>query len=215
MPPTPLFELPERAKPSNEEALSRADGLANGFVLLEVGGAAEDAWRWVMDAKDEPTICMPPFSYFSAPANRTVYDHEFLHKFAKAFPLSPLTDFIDDYCRWFRLPMPEPEDEPLAAQDTPKDDEKKKRVRTKRGKAGPNARDRRKARRLAHKDATLAEDIEEEEKEELVASMTVGLSRAPLTIETAGQVTEIDLCLSGDGPLIDPGGRLGERRFVR
>jgi superkiller protein 3 len=39
------------------------------------------------------------------------YDLDLLHKFAKTFPESPLTDFIDDYCRWFKLPLPEPEAE--------------------------------------------------------------------------------------------------------
>jgi superkiller protein 3 len=111
----------------------------------------------------------------------TVYDHDLLLKFAKAFPDSSLTDFIDDYCRWFHLPLPEPEGE--AAEDAepidgdgeakPKAPAPKKGRGGKRGRAGLNARERRKARRLAEKDGVLSEDLDQEERDELVASMTV------------------------------------------
>lgn len=43
----------------------------------------------------------------------------------------------------------------------------------KRGKAGMNARERRKTRRLAGKEGVLAEDLDQEERDELVASTTV------------------------------------------
>jgi superkiller protein 3 len=102
-----------------------------------------------------------------------------LHKFAKTFPDSPLTDFIDDYCRWFKLPLPEPEDEPETDQGEEKAKEEKqakkeKAQRWRRKKKGPNAKERRKARRQAGKEGVLAEDLDQEEKEELVSSMTVG-----------------------------------------
>ena len=106
------------------------------------------------------------------------YDLDMLHKFAKTFPESPLTDFIDDYCRWFKLPLPEPEDEPETdageAKSSDKDDKKgKKKPSWWRKKKGPNAKERRKARRQAGKEGVLAEDLDQEEKEELIASMTV------------------------------------------
>jgi hypothetical protein len=117
----------------------------------------------------------------------TVYDHDLLLKFAKTFPDSPLTDFIDDYCRWFHLPLPEPEGE--AAEDAelidgegeakPKAPAPKKSRGGKRGRAGLNARERRKARRLAEKDGALSEDLDQEERDELVASMTVSSRLAP------------------------------------
>jgi superkiller protein 3 len=61
--PTPLFDPPSRPRPSKGEALKRADGLADGFILLGLSGAGvEDGWHWVFDGKDEPTIrkWMPP-----------------------------------------------------------------------------------------------------------------------------------------------------------
>lgn len=56
-PPTPLFDAPAHSPPSKADALARANGLAEGFVLLGLGGAAEDGWRWVIEGKDEPSIC--------------------------------------------------------------------------------------------------------------------------------------------------------------
>lgn len=119
--------------------------------------------------------------------NVTVYDHDLLLKFAKTFPESPLTDFIDDYCRWFHLPLPEPEGdeaedaEPIDGEDEakPKAPAPKKGRGGKRGRAGLNARERRKARRLAEKDGALSEDLDQEERDELVASMTVSSRLAP------------------------------------
>lgn len=109
---------------------------------------------------------------------RSVYNIDLLHKFARAFPLSPLTDFIDDYCRWFKLPLPEPEEEAEVSVDGATNGEatpakKEKRSRWAKKSKGSNARDRRKARRQAGKDGVLAEDIDQEERDELIASMTV------------------------------------------
>lgn len=53
----PLFRVPTTERLSKEEVLKRADDLANGFILLGIGGAAEDAWNWVINGRDEPTIC--------------------------------------------------------------------------------------------------------------------------------------------------------------
>lgn len=102
-----------------------------------------------------------------------------LHDFAKTFPESPLTDFIDDYCRWFKLPLPEPEEETEAEANA--DEKVKEEKQTKKEKfqkyrkrrRGPNARERRKARRQAGKEGVLAEDLDQEERDELVSSMTV------------------------------------------
>lgn len=53
-----LFTPQDHPKPTKQEALSRVDGLANGFVLLGIGGAgAEEGWSWVLEGKDEPTLC--------------------------------------------------------------------------------------------------------------------------------------------------------------
>jgi superkiller protein 3 len=121
------------------------------------------------------------------------YDLDFLHRFAKAFPTSTLTDFIDDYCRLFKLPLPEPEEDEAeeAGKETADGDktaEKVKYKRPRRGKnKGVNSRERRKARRLAERDGHLAEDVDEEEREELIASMTVSFALFPsfkLTTET-------------------------------
>jgi superkiller protein 3 len=116
------------------------------------------------------------------------YDLNLLHKFAKTFPDSPLTDFIDDYCRWFKLPLPEPEDDgDNTAEEKAKEEKsakKEKFQRWRKKKKGPNAKERRKARRLAGKDGVLAEDLDQEEKEELISSMTVShskVSQATLT----------------------------------
>lgn len=118
------------------------------------------------------------------PLPKLVYDLDLLHKFAKTFPTSPFTDFIDDYCRWFKLALPEPDEdlsvvskaagggEESGGAPTPKPKQAKKQ-RWKR-RPGQTARDRRRARRVAVKQGELADDVDEEEKEELVASMTVG-----------------------------------------
>ncbi|KAK8858471.1 hypothetical protein IAR55_002698 [Kwoniella newhampshirensis] len=168
-----LFQSREYSKPSKEEALSRADGLANGFILLELSGkGAEEGWAWVLEGKDEPTL---------------FYDLDLLHKYAKTFPESRMTDFIDDYCRWFKLPLPEPEDEAHVeesadGQATVQPSKSAKKYRGRKGKAGQNARERRKARRAAGKDGLLAEDLDQEERDELVASMTKLVEQLPKSI---------------------------------
>jgi superkiller protein 3 len=106
-----------------------------------------------------------------------VYDIDLLHKFAKTYPQAALTDFIDDYCRWFKLPLPEPEEEENSTPAIESGDAEARKVaakkRPRRGKAGLNARERRKTRRAAGKEGTLAEDVDQEERDELVGTMTV------------------------------------------
>jgi len=117
---------------------------------------------------------------FCGPNLTVVYDIELLHKYARAFPQSPLTDFIDDYCRWFHLPLPEPEEEETDGKPAPETEEKQKKSKNwrqnRRNKAALNARERRKARRLAGREGALAEDIDQEERDHLIAGMTVSLS---------------------------------------
>lgn len=87
-----------------------------------------------------------------------------------------MTDFIDDYCRWFKLPLPEPEEESEDAPSAKPADEKEvkpKKRGFRKGKAGMNAKERRKARRLAGKEGALQEDVDQEERDELVGSMSV------------------------------------------
>jgi superkiller protein 3 len=53
-----LFAPPAHAKVTRQEALSRTDGLARGFVLLNIGSPeAEEGWSWVLEGKDEPSLC--------------------------------------------------------------------------------------------------------------------------------------------------------------
>lgn len=162
--------------------------------------------------------------------NSTVYDLEFLHKYAKTFPDTAMTDFIDDYCRWFKLPLPEPEDD--ADVEAEKDEKakaekqskKEKFQRWRKKKSGPNARERRKARRQAGKEGVLAEDLDQEERDELISSMTVcpellnlqacsPLNRRLLEIARPSEVVRV--CPSGHGEDLDPRGGLGQRRLVR
>lgn len=122
--------------------------------------------------------------------NASDYDIDLLHKFARAFPLSLLTDFIDDYCRWFKLPLPDPDEDTDGSPDAAaaagvKDNsqvtpaKKDKRSRWHKKSKGLNARERRKARRIAGKDGALAEDIDQEEREELLGSMAVSCDAGP------------------------------------
>lgn len=58
-PPAPLFDPPEHSTPTKNEALTRANGLADGFILLGLTGTGvEEGWHWVLNGKDEPTIRM-------------------------------------------------------------------------------------------------------------------------------------------------------------
>jgi superkiller protein 3 len=116
-----------------------------------------------------------------------VYELDILHQFAKTFPHSPFTDFIDDYCRFFKLPLPEPEEVAESAGQAVDLDENgqpkpkpKKRTHNAKHRSAMNARERRKTRRLAGKEGVLAEDVDTEEREELVSSMTVSLKRSPI-----------------------------------
>lgn len=120
--------------------------------------------------------------------NDIYYPLDMLHQYAVLFPESSLTAFIDDYCRWFKLPLPEPDEEEDTELGEMKDGEgekardkgtKDKKGKWWRKKKGTTARERRKMRRTAGKEGTLAEDLEGEEREELVASMTVSLVSFP------------------------------------
>lgn len=125
-----------------------------------------------------------------------MYDLDLLHKFAKTFPESPLTDFIDDYCRWFKLPLPEPEEEvdgEAISEEKAKEkntNKKEKFQRWRKKSKGPNARERRKDRRQAGKEGVLAEDLDQEEREELISSMAVS-SAHPRVIGLDTDISEI------------------------
>lgn len=72
------------------------------------------------------------------------------------------------------MPLPAPEEEvavdaPAAKAD---DSEKKVSYRKPRKNKGPNARERRRLRRLAQREGELSEDVDEEEREELISAMT-------------------------------------------
>ncbi|WWC70645.1 uncharacterized protein I206_104596 [Kwoniella pini CBS 10737] len=172
LPTASLFEPHIYPTPNKEEALRRTDDLANGFVLLGITGkGAEEGWSWVLEGKDEPTL---------------YYDIELLHKYAKAFPESRMTDFIDDYCRWFKLPLPEPEEEEESIASANGDETAAQKVskkpKNRKGRSGMNARERRKARRAAGKEGLLAEDLDQEEREELVSGMTKLVDQLPRSI---------------------------------
>ncbi|WVQ65903.1 uncharacterized protein L199_004081 [Kwoniella botswanensis] len=172
LPTTSLFSAHSYPTPDKDEALSRTNNLANGFVLLGITGkGAEEGWSWVLEGKDEPTL---------------FYDIELLHKYAKAFPESRMTDFIDDYCRWFKLPLPEPEEEEETPQPANGEEsfaqKANKKTKNRRGRNGMNARERRKARRAAGKEGVLSEDLDQEEREELVSGMTKLVDQLPKSI---------------------------------
>ncbi|RXK41621.1 hypothetical protein M231_01120 [Tremella mesenterica] len=185
------FNLPEpslfvRHTPptvSKGEAVQKASALAEGFVLLNVTTpGAEEAWSWVIEGTDQKDI---------------FYDLEDLHKFVLAFPSTPLSDFTEDYCRWFHLPLPDADDEgdENPSSEALKDHSSiKKRKASRPGKTkGPNARDRRKARRLAEKEGTLAEDVDQEEKEELIAEMTKLLRKLPKSVFAHRVMTRVSI----------------------
>jgi superkiller protein 3 len=44
--------------PTKAEALAKTNSLAEGFVLLNVSSpGAEDGWSWIIEGKEESTIC--------------------------------------------------------------------------------------------------------------------------------------------------------------
>lgn len=54
-----LFKAKQYVAPSRTEALSHVNALAEGFVLLGISAkGAEEGWRWVLEGKNEPTLCM-------------------------------------------------------------------------------------------------------------------------------------------------------------
>jgi len=58
----PLFRRKEHTVPTKKEALSRTNSLAAGFVLLNIASSgAEEAWVWVIEGKDESTLCKRDF----------------------------------------------------------------------------------------------------------------------------------------------------------
>ena len=176
-PPAPLFTPTPYTAPTKAEALSRVDSLASGFILLKLSHAsAEGAYEWTLEGTD---------------AKDVYYPLDLLHLYATKYPESAMGEFIDDYCRWFGLPPP-PADEDSGegrkvggegggdgegGKEGSTEDEKKKEKPTgkkyKKGKKGMNARERRKARRVAGQEGTLSEDVEAEERDELVSDMTV------------------------------------------
>lgn len=89
----------------------------------------------------------------------------------------------------------------------------------KRGKAAMNARDRRKARRVAGREGALNEDIDQEERDNLVGAMTVSSSYLTRDrsspSETVGPTSQINLCSPCHGENLNPGRRLGERDCLR
>nr|XP_019045775.1 superkiller protein 3 [Kwoniella bestiolae CBS 10118]OCF24705.1 superkiller protein 3 [Kwoniella bestiolae CBS 10118] len=183
LPSTALFKSYSYTTPNKDEALSKTNDLANGFVLLGITGkGAEEGWSWVLEGKDEPSL---------------FYDIELLHKYAKAFPESKMTDFIDDYCRWFKLPLPEPEEEeevPVPTNGNESFAQKaNKKPRNRRGRNGMNAKERRKARRAAGKEGLLAEDLDQEERDELVSGMTKLVDQLPKSIFAHRVIARISL----------------------
>ena len=90
-----------------------------------------------------------------------------------------MADFIDDYCRWFHLALPQPEEDDSAPEFPvvkTAADKVKKRGRGKK----VNAKERRRLRRVAQRSGELSEDIDQEERDELVGSMTVYCAFATL-----------------------------------
>jgi hypothetical protein len=57
LPEADLFKPPHFSDPAKKEIVERADDLGKGFVLLGVGGRAEDAWVYTLECEDEPTAC--------------------------------------------------------------------------------------------------------------------------------------------------------------
>jgi superkiller protein 3 len=178
LPPASLFTPTPYTQPTKAQALSRADSLASGFILLKLSHpSAEGAYEWELEGTDAPDI---------------YYPIDLLHQYASKYPESAMGEFVDDYCRWYGL-SPPPSDEEAGAtkageqgkednegstEEVKKEAQKAKAKKWKKGKKGMNARERRKARRIAGQEGTLSEDVEAEERDELVADMTVCLFAA-------------------------------------
>lgn len=171
-----LFKSKQYVAPSRTEALSHVNALAEGFVLLGISAkGAEEGWRWVLEGKDEPTLCMCFLCHVLNCTNHfPVYDIDLLHKYLDAFPNSPMACFIEEYCRWFKRPLPEmeedfPKPEALEGDKKVEDSDKQR----KRHKGGRGALAKRQSRRAHLKETHVSEDVEKEEREELFSSMTV------------------------------------------
>ncbi|WVO14451.1 hypothetical protein L204_102085 [Cryptococcus depauperatus] len=150
-----LFNSETTIIPTKKQALSYVNELADGFVLLGISSkGAEEGWTWVLEGKDEPTL---------------FYDLDYLHKYIKAFPDSFMAVFIEDYCRWYKRPLPETEED--LVMDVPVDDESKKK-QSKKSKGGNGAWAKRRVKRERMSGNYAVEDVEQEEREGLISSMT-------------------------------------------
>ncbi|ODN74406.1 hypothetical protein L202_06809 [Cryptococcus amylolentus CBS 6039] len=163
--PALFQEKKDLVAPTKQEALDHADGLANGFVLLGVNSAgSEEGWSWALEGRDEESI---------------YYDIDLLHKYACAFPFSPLADFIDIYCRWFKRPSPEYEQEKDNAS-------LQERTQFKKHKGGKASRARRQVRREKEGQdegkVVVSEDVEQEEKEEMISLLTKMIVELPKSL---------------------------------
>ena len=139
------------------------------------------------------------------------YDLVFLHQYAKTFPATPMAGFIEDYCRFFKLPwLPDEDEQPIAGPS-------QKVKRGKKGKA-PNARERRHMRRAAKRDLQIGDDRDAEEREELIADMTVRClhgDKATNQEERPGNPGKVDIRSSSHDPNFARRGGLGERSSFR
>ncbi|WVQ72893.1 hypothetical protein IAR50_002454 [Cryptococcus sp. DSM 104548] len=163
--PVLFQEKKDLVAPSKQEALVNADGLANGFVLLGVNSpGSEEGWSWALEGKDEPSV---------------YYDIDLLHKYACAFPFSPIADFIDVYCRWFDRPPPEYEQEKDNAT-------LQERTSFQTHKGGKASRARRQARRVENAQGEVkeaaGEDVEQEEREEMISLLNKLIVKLPKSL---------------------------------
>ncbi|OXG33946.1 superkiller protein 3 [Cryptococcus neoformans Bt15] len=164
-----LFKAKQYVAPSRTEALSHVNALANGFVLLDISvKGAEEGWRWVLEGKDEPTL---------------FYDIDLLHKYLEAFPNSPMACFIEEYCRWFKRPLPESEEDASKPEIHEKDEKIEDPGKHRKShKGGRGALAKRQSRRAHLREMHVSEDVEKEEREELFSSMTKLVDQLPMSI---------------------------------
>lgn len=173
-----LFKAKQYVAPNRTEALSHVNALADGFVLLDISAkGAEEGWRWVLEGKDEPTLCTCFLYHISNCTNcPLVYDIDLLHKYSEAFPNSPMACFIEEYCRWFKRPLPETEEDSSKTEAYERDEKAEGSVKHRKShKGGRGALTKRQSRRAHLREIHVSEDVEKEEREELFSSMTVSL----------------------------------------
>ncbi|EAL21087.1 hypothetical protein CNBD4630 [Cryptococcus deneoformans B-3501A] len=164
-----LFKAKQYVAPNRTEALSHVNALADGFVLLDISAkGAEEGWRWVLEGKDEPTL---------------FYDIDLLHKYSEAFPNSPMACFIEEYCRWFKRPLPETEEDSSKTEAYERDEKAEGSVKHRKShKGGRGALTKRQSRRAHLREIHVSEDVEKEEREELFSSMTKLVDQLPMSI---------------------------------